>query len=62
MGVIRKRCAEMIGADERADASEGFGEAVRVAQTGIEEARLAHEWTGGRGVERERRNGRCGLE
>ena len=54
--------AEVIGADEGADAGEGFGEAVRIAEAGVEEALLANERACRRDVEAERDDAGGGLE
>src|SRR5947199_1284344 len=43
VGVFELRRAEMVGADQGADAREGFGEAVRIAEAGFKEALLANE-------------------
>ena len=48
MGVLKTRRADAIGTDESGDAREGFGEAVGIAKTGVEQALLTNEGTGGR--------------
>ena len=48
MRVLELRRADAIGADEGGDACERFGEAVRIAQAGVEETLLTDEWACGR--------------
>ena len=51
------RGADAIGADEGGDTGERFGEAVRIAEAGLEEALLADERARGREAEIDRGDG-----
>jgi len=47
VGIDELRGAHAVGAEEGGGAGEGFGEAVGIAEAGVEESLLAVEGTGG---------------